>query len=187
MRFFSLLANLHEAFFGTLERLLKGWFIELSARFVFCSVLLLYFVNSAWLKAGESVFGFLAPGTGAFASILPSIMEQAGFDTSAIAFFPYHLIVILGTAGELFLPLMIAVGLFSRIAAIGMVIFIFVQSYVDIAFHGLEEKFIGSMFDRVQDAVIWDQRLLWVFPLLVTIIMGPGKVSLDHLLARFKK
>ena len=63
MRFFSLLANLHGAFFGTLERLLMGWFIELSARFVFCSVLLLYFVNSAWLKAGESVFGFLTPGT----------------------------------------------------------------------------------------------------------------------------
>jgi len=151
---------------------------------VFSSVLLFYFVNSAWLKTGESVLGFFSPGTGAFGAILPSLMDQVGFDISAIPVFPYHLIVIFGTIGEFFLPLMIAIGLFSRIAAIGMTIFIIVQSYVDIAGHGLEDKFIGSMFDRFQDAVIWDQRLLWVFPLLIIIVKGPGKLSIDHLLSR---
>jgi putative oxidoreductase len=65
-----------------------------------------------------------------------------------------------------------------------LIVFIVVQSYVDVAYHGLEAKFVGSMFDRFPDAIIFDQRMLWVFVLLMIVANGPGKLSLDHLLGR---
>ncbi|WP_235911814.1 DoxX family protein [Mesorhizobium xinjiangense] len=178
------LARLHGYVFAAIERALSGWFTGLAARLVFASVLLVYYLNSAWLKFGEGVFGFLNPTTGAFASILPKAMEAHGFDKSALPFFPYHIIVHAGMWSELLLPLMIVAGLFSRIAALGMIGFVMVQSYVDITGHGLDEKSIGHMFDRFPDAIIWDQRLLWVFVLMMIVIHGPGRLSLDHLLAR---
>ena len=43
---------------------------------------------------------------------------------------------------------------------------------------------IGALFDRVQDGVIADQRLLWIFPLIYLIIKGAGAISVDGLLGR---
>jgi putative oxidoreductase len=40
------------------------------------------------------------------------------------------------------------------------------------------------MFDRVHNSVIWDQRLLWVFPLIYLAIKGGGPVSIDALVLR---
>lgn len=174
----------HHAVFTALEGALAGWFNGFAARFAFASLLLLYYLNSAWNKLGEGLLGFLHPSTGAYASILPSVMEQYGYDPAAIPFFPWHGIVLLGTWTELLLPVLIVVGLFTRISAIGMAIFIVVQSYVDVMFHGLEGKYVGSMFDRFPDAIIWDQRMLWIFLLVMIVANGPGKVSVDHLLAR---
>jgi putative oxidoreductase len=176
--------RLHNAFFSTLDRALAGWFNGFAARFAFASLLLLYYMNSGWNKLGEGIFGFLSPTVGAYASILPPVMEQYGFDPAAIPFFPWHVIVLLGTWTEFLLPILIVIGLFSRIAAIGMIVFIVVQSYVDVAFHGLEGKFVGAMFDRFPDAIIFDQRMLWIFVLLMIVVNGPGKLSLDHLLGR---
>jgi len=112
------------------------------------------------------------------------MLDAAGYDPSAIPFFPWHLIVIAGTWAEILLPIMILLGLFTRVAAFGMIIFIAVQSYVDIVYFGLEPKFVGAMFDRFQDAVIYDQRLLWIFVLLVLVLKGAGKLSLDYLMSR---
>jgi putative oxidoreductase len=182
----GLVQRLHNGFFGAIENMLGDWFVSFSARFAFASVLGWYYFNSGWLKLGDGIFGFLSPNAGAFATILPPVMEQAGFDTSAIAFFPYHVIVILGTWGELLLPLLIVLGLFTRIAALGMIIFIVIQSYVDIVYHGLEAKFVGKIFDGAPDAIIYDQRLLWCFVLLVLVIKGGGKLSLDALFSRLR-
>lgn len=178
------IVNLHNRFFGALTKAGQSWLTGFSARFAFASVLLLYYLNSGWQKLGDGFFGFLNPSIGAYASILPSVMEQYGFDPSAIPFFPYGLIVYAGTWTELLLPILIIIGLFSRLAAIGMIFFVMVQTYVDINFHGLEDRFVGSMFDRFQDAIVWDQRFLWVFVLAIIVINGPGKLSLDHLLGR---
>lgn len=174
---------LHNRFFAWLTLITAGWFTGFAARFGFASLLPLYYWQSAANKIGDGFFGFLSPSIGAYASIIPPIMEEAGFDPSAISF-PWHVVVYAGTWTEFLLPALIVLGLFSRIAAIGMIGFIAVQSYVDVKFHGLEDKFVGSMFDRFPDAIIWDQRLLWVFVLVVIIIHGAGKLSLDHLLAR---
>lgn len=178
------IVRLHNAVFGTIERALAGWFTGLAARFAFASVLFYYYFHSGTQKLGDGLFGFISPSLGAYASILPIQMEQAGYDPAALSFFPWHLIVLFGTWGEIILPLLVVVGLFSRIAALGMIVVVFVQSYVDIVGHGLDEPSIGAMFDRLPDAIIYDQRLLWVTVLVLIVVNGPGKLSLDHLLGR---
>lgn len=178
---FYLMTSLHERVFGGLQDGLEDWFLGLCARFVFAAVLFMYFFNSALTKIGEGTLGFLTITDNAYFQILPTVVEQYGFDASQIPLFPYQIIVYAGTYAEFILPVLIVLGLFTRIAALGMIGFVLVQSYVDIAFHGVDEKTIGAWFDRLSDATIFDQRALWVFLLLYLVLRGAGAISLDHL------
>ena len=178
------LVRLYSGVFNALERATDGWFLGLAARFVFAGVLLVYFINSALTKIGNGPFGFLSPSDGAYAQILPGLMEQVGYDTSQIAFFPYGLIVLLGTWGEFILPVLVVIGLFTRAASLGMIIFVIVMTYVDITGHHVEAATIGALFDGNPGSIIADQRLMWVFVLLVPVLKGPGLISLDALLGR---
>lgn len=179
----SLIA-LHDAFFSRLARLFAGWGIGLAARLAFGSVLLVFFLNSAATKVGSGFPGFLVPEIGAYAQMFPPVAEAAGYDIDAIALFPWKLVALAGTWGEAVLPVLILLGLFTRLASAGMLAFIAVMTFVDIGFHDVDATAIGAPFDRVQDSPIWDQRLLWVFPLFVLMLKGGGRLSLDALLAR---
>ncbi|MEP3276057.1 MAG: DoxX family protein [Stappiaceae bacterium] len=183
-RFVVHTANIHAAIFGALQRITDGWLLGLAARFVFASVLLVYFINSARTKMGEGLLGFLKPSDGAYVQILPKMMEQVGYDASQIPFFPYGLIVLAGTVSELLLPIMITVGLFTRISSLGMIIFVVVMSYVDITAHNVDSATIGALFDGNPGSIIADQRLMWIFILLVLVLRGPGRLSLDWLIGR---
>jgi len=178
---FNALSNMHDSVFGGLQDGLEDWFLGLFARLVFAAVLFVYFFNSAMTKVGEGLLGFLTVTDNAYFQILPTVVEQYEFDASQIPFFPYQLIVMAGTYGEIILPILILIGLFTRIAALGMIAFVAVQSYVDIAFHGADEKTIGAWFDRLSDSVILDQRALWIFLLVYLVIRGAGAISLDYL------
>jgi putative oxidoreductase len=178
------LTALHGHIFGLAEARLDGWFLGLFARFVFAAVLLVYYLNSAATKVGEGIAGFFSIGDNAYFQILPSVVEAYGYDASQVPFFPWDLIVIAGTYAEFVLPLLIVLGLFTRLAALGMIGFIVVQSYVDIAFHGADSATVGRWFDRLPDAAILDQRALWVFLLVTLALKGAGAVSLDHLASR---
>jgi putative oxidoreductase len=92
--------------------------------------------------------------------------------------------VVLGTYGEFILPLLVVLGLFARIASLGMIAFIGVQTVVDVTVHKVGPETIGALFDRFPDAVILDQRLLWVFPLVYVALKGAGAISLDRLAGR---
>ena len=177
------LTDLHARLFRGLEAALDGWFLGLLARFAFAGVLLVYFWNAALTKLGSGLFGIVQLSPGAYIQILPGAMEAAGYSPSALALH-HHLIVYAGTYAEFILPALIVVGLFTRIAALGMIVFVAVQSYVDIAFHGADERTIGALFDRFPDAAIVDQRTLWLVPLVYLVVKGAGAISLDHLLAR---
>ena len=168
---------------GWVERITAGWFTGLILRFAFASVLLTYYLNSAWGSLDGSLLNVLSPNDGAFAAMVPPVMEAAGYDKAEVAW-PWHVFVTLGVIGELVLPVLIVLGLLTRIAAVGMIVVVFVQSYVDVVFHGLEEKSVGAAFDRFPDAVIFDQRLLWVAILAVIAVRGPGTLSVDRLLRR---
>jgi len=167
--------------FAPMQNSLQNWFPGLLARITFASVLFLYFYNSAKTKVGDGLAGFTQIQDGAYFQIIPKIVEQFNYDASQVPFFPYQLIVYLGTYTEFILPVLIVVGLFTRVAALGMVGFVFVQSYVDITAHGLDKETIGSFFDRFPDAAVVDQRFLWMFLFIYLIIYGAGKLSLDHL------
>lgn len=175
---------LHHGVFGVVQRNLEDWLPGLLARLVFAGVLLVYFLNAATKKLGEGLSGLFTVTDNAYFQILPPVVEQYGYDASQIPLFPWDIIVYLGTYSEVLLPVLIVAGLFTRIAALGMMVFVIVQSWVDIAFHGVDAETIGAWFDRFSDAAILDQRALWLFLLAYLVIRGAGKVSLDHLLSR---
>ncbi len=184
MTFIQQLTKLHNSVFKIVERLTDGWFLGLLARFVFFGVLYFYFLNSFGTKVGEGFLGFFSIQDGAYYQIALPAVEEAGGDVEAVSFLPWGLIVFLGTYTEFLLPLMVVLGLFTRIAAAGMIGFIAVQTIVDITVHQVGTETIGALFDRFSDSLIMDQRTLWLFPLIYLIVKGGGAVSLDWLLTR---
>jgi len=182
--FINQVKSLHDVVFGFVERLTEGWFLSLAARFIFAAVLWGYFLSSARTKVGDGFFGFFSVSSSAYYQIALPAVDAAGGDVDAVAFIPWGLIVTLGTYAEFILPLLIIVGLFTRIAAVGMIVFIAVQTLVDITVHQVEPETIGALFDRFPDSVILDQRLLWLLPLIYLAIKGGGLISLDAVLAK---
>lgn len=84
---------------------------------------------------------------------------------------PPELAAVVGTFGELFFPVLLFLGLFGRLGALGMsaVNIMAVVSYAHVL---LSPGFEGALA----------QHVLWGFMLLVLIVYGPGRFSLDHLL-----
>ena len=177
-------ARTYAAVFRMVERALDGWLLGLLARLVFAAVLFGYYWNSALTKIGDGLFGVFLISDGAYMQILPAQMEAAGYDASAIPLLPWGLIVAAGTYAEFILPVLIVAGLMTRLAALGMIGFILVQSYVDIVFHHVDAATIGALFDRLPTAVILDQRALWVFLLAYLVVKGAGVVSVDGVVGR---
>jgi putative oxidoreductase len=73
-----------------------------------------------------------------------------------------------GTAAELGLPVLLALGIGTRFAALALFVFniVAVISYPDLSDAGLKD------------------HMLWGALMLVTFFYGPGKISLDYLLRR---
>lgn len=161
-----------------LETALDGWLLGLLARLVFLAVLVPYYINSALTKFD----GPFSIADSAYYQIALPAVDAAGGDVSAVSFFPWGLMVFLGSYGEFVLPLLLVAGLFTRIAAAGMIGFIIVQTLTDIVVHQVDATTIGALFDRFPDSVILDQRLLWIFPLAYLVVKGAGLLSLDKLL-----
>ncbi|MBA5777334.1 DoxX family membrane protein [Stappia sp. F7233] len=181
----SFFVRLYMGFFSVIQRMTEGWLLGLAARFVFAAVLLVYFVRSALTKFGPGIAGLFEPTAGAYAQILPAMMEAVSYDTSQIPFMPYGLVVLVGSWAEILLPVMIVLGVFTRAASLGFIIFVGAMTYVDITGHHLDAATIGTIFDGDPTGLIADQRLLWVFLLLVLVLRGAGKISLDYLLVRW--
>ncbi|GAB5446274.1 DoxX family protein [Gymnodinialimonas sp.] len=177
------LLTLHNRVFQGLETHVAPVLIPTLARFLFAAILFFYFWNSAVTKVGDGFLGLFQPGFGAYGQILPRVFEASGYDLSQIGFLPRALVLV-ATWGEFILPVLIVIGLATRIAAIGMIIFVAAQSWVDIFGHGLRTEDIGAWFDGIPSAIIMDQRGFWVFMLLVLVFRGAGPLSLDALLGR---
>jgi putative oxidoreductase len=157
--------------------------LPLLARLVFAGVLLLYYWNSGLTKLGDGIFGFLSPSSGAYVQIFPKAMEAVGYDTSQLTVFHWA-VVVGGTLAEFILPVLIIIGLLTRLSAIGMIGFIIVQSLTDLYGHGgiAHEGTLGAWFDRMSDALILDQRSFWILCLLILVFKGAGALSVDRLL-----
>lgn len=146
------------------------------ARLVFSAVLLVYF----WGSAATKLAGPFTPTDGAYIQIFPRVVETLGYDFSKLGVFHWA-VVMAGSYAEIILPLLILLGLFTRLAALGMIGFITVQSLTDVFGHGVAA---GAWFDTASDAVILDQRAFWVLGLCILVFLGGGPVSVDRILRR---
>lgn len=179
------LVTLYQQTFARIEAALAPWLLPTLARIVFAGVLLIYFWSSAGTKLGPGLLGFLNPSPGAYAQIFPQAFEAVDYNTAKLGLL-YRAVAVAGTCAEFLLPLLIVLGLFTRLAALGMIGFVLVQSYVDI--NGLKAgpQTIGRWFDNDSGAPILDQRAFWLFVLVLLMLRGAGPLSLDRLLARLR-
>lgn len=180
---FSFFRRFHDGLFFILRRS-EAWLPGLSARFVFAAVLFMYFFNSAKTKVGELPAGFFQVQDNAFFQIIPTVVERFDYDATQVPLFPYKIIVYLGTYAEFILPVLILLGLFTRLSAVGMIVFVLVQSFVDVYTHAVGPETTGAFFDKASNSAILDQRALWVFLLLYLAVYGAGKLSIDYLFSR---
>ncbi len=176
-----ILSTAYTAITGPLSR--ADWMISTLARLLFAALFLMYFWVSGLTKLGDGLLGMVSPSAGAYAQIFPRAMEAVSYDTSQLGLF-HTLVVLAGTWTEFLLPLMIVIGLLTRLAAVGMIGFVIVQSLTDLYGHGAiaEANTVGAWFDKVPDSVILDQRALWVFLLITLVLKGAGPLSVDRLL-----
>ncbi len=154
------------------------------ARFIFAATLLFYFWNSAGTKWEGTP---LSPGVGGYAQIFPRAMEAVGYDISQMSIFHWA-VVVAGTLAEYVLPLLIVIGLFTRLAALGMIGFVTVQSLTDLYGHGGIEhaETLGAWFDGLPTGAILDQRAFWMLLFVTLLLRGAGPLSIDRLLSRQK-
>jgi putative oxidoreductase len=165
---------LHNRLFSGLERN-TDLILPTLARLVFAGVLCGYFWASASTKLGDNLFSL---SDGAFAQIFPKAFEAAGYDSSQMTVLQ-GTIALAGTYAEFVLPFLIAVGLLTRLSALGMIGFIVVQSLTDIYGHGASVETVGTWFDRAAGGLIADQRAFWILALLVLVFKGAGPLSAD--------
>jgi len=175
------LVSLHDRAFDRIDGALSDLVLPTLARLVFAGVLLVYFWASALTKLGDGPLGWIRLDAGAYVQMFPRVFEAAGYNPQALPW-SYKAIALLGTWAEFVLPLMIVAGLFTRLAALGMIGFVVVQSVTDIAGHGADAATIGAWFDRASGALIADQRAMWFFLLLFLALRGGGPLAIDRFL-----
>jgi putative oxidoreductase len=151
------------------------WLLPGLARLIFAGVLLAYF----WASAATKLDGPFSPTIGAYGQIFPRAFDAVGFDPDKLGLW-HWLVALAGAWAEFLLPALIVLGLFTRLAALGMIGFVLVQSLTDIFGHGVDS---GAWFDRASDALILDQRAFWLFLLALLVVKGPGPLSADRFLA----
>ncbi len=161
------------------------WVLPIVARFLFAALLTAHFWTSGLTKLGAGFTGLVQLDAGAYVQIFPRAMEAVGYDPAALPAWT-HIVAHLATYAEFLLPALILLGLLARPAALGMILFIIVMSVTDLLGHRrLEDtQVLGAWFDRAPDGIVLDQRMLWLFLLLVILIKGAGPLSLDRLITR---
>lgn len=143
------------------------------ARAVFLAVLAVYYLNAAGMKTEG---GFFTPSAGGFAQIFPMAADAALYDVGQMTAFQ-RLVVIAGMLAEYILPVLLVLGLFTRAAALGAIGLVAVQTLVDVTGHGAP---LGQLFDT--SIGLLDERVMWVFLLLVLVLRGAGPISADRAL-----
>lgn len=176
------LANLYKPLVNLAERSAPATLPTL-ARFTFAATLLGYFWASALTKVGDGALGLFKPSLGAYAQIFPKAMEAVSYDIGQLGLFHWA-VVVAGMLAEFALPFLITIGLLTRLASLGMIGFVVVQSLTDLYGHGGidQPETLGTWFDRFPDSVILDQRLFWMVVLVTLVLKGAGPLSVDRLL-----
>ncbi len=94
-------------------------------------------------------------------------------DEYHVPLLPPDVAAVMGTCGELGFPILLYLGLFTRLGALGT---FFVNAMAVISYRQV-------LFAEGYEAAL-DDHFLWGYMLLVVMVFGPGKISLDHWLER---
>ncbi|HVN98588.1 MAG TPA: DoxX family protein [Steroidobacteraceae bacterium] len=94
-------------------------------------------------------------------------------DEYHVPLLPPDVAAVMGTCGELGFPILLYLGLFTRIGALGT-LFVNVMAVVSYRQVLLSEGFEAAL----------GQHVLWGFMLLVLTVFGAGKISIDAWLER---
>ncbi len=123
-----------------------------------------------WLSAQTKIlsmpgFSLLGREVGIPASLPPVLapLTVALFESEyQVPLLPPGLAAWMATTAELLLPLLLLLGLATRLSALGLLgMTVVIQVFVYPS--------------------LWSDHLLWAMPLLFLISRGPGRLSLDHL------
>ena len=82
---------------------------------------------------------------------------------------PHGLAAVLGTGFELAMPVLLVLGLFTRLAALPLLVMALVIQFV-----------LGAASPDYDDA----EHFFWMILLALIIVKGPGPISLDHWLGK---
>ena len=140
------------------------------------NVVRLYSNGVRWIDAIQPVFALAVRIYVARVFFLSGLTKLRDWDITVALFTnEYHVPLFmpevaaaLGTTAELGLPVLLALGLGSRLAAAALFVFniVAVISYPDLSDAGLVD------------------HMLWGALMLVTLFYGPGRISLDYWLGR---
>lgn len=138
-------------------------------------------VVNAFARSLESLAPLLALATRLYVSwvfLKSGLLKVKDWESTLFLFreeyrvplLPPDVAAVLGTAGELFFPVLLMLGLFGRVSALGLqaVNVLAVVSYAHVLMSEGFEAAIG-------------QHYLWGFMLLMLMVYGPGALSLDRL------
>ena len=84
---------------------------------------------------------------------------------------PAHIAAVMGTIGELALPVLLALGLFTRLGAAGLLAMTLTIQFLVPADYGIANPI----------------HYMWMLLLAVPLIKGPGRISADRLIALWLK
>lgn len=152
---------------------------------LFTTIHALYYKLVGWLHCAAPVVDLCLRLWVADAFFRAGLVKAANMD-STIALFEneYHVPLLppdfaayLGTGVELVVPVFLAFGLCGRLTAAFMFVYnaICVISYPDLWPNGFWTDLFGDGFK---------DHKIWGLMLLVTLVYGPGKLSLDYLLMK---
>lgn len=124
-----------------------------------------------WLQAPALLAARLYVAYVFFNSGLQSLRDWAGTvwlyeNEFHVALVPPHIAAVAGTAGEILLPPLLALGLFGRFGALGL----FVVNAVAL---------LSYLYALQPPAIMF--HFIWGILIAVVALWGPGKWSVDHL------
>lgn len=90
-------------------------------------------------------------------------------DIHPIPGIPANIAAVAGTTGELVLPVLLALGLFGRFGAAGLLVMTLTIQFL-----------VPASYD-----IASPEHYYWMLLLAVALIKGPGAISLDNLIRRF--
>lgn len=131
---------------------------------------------------------FLASGYGRLKDLL-----NGNWDTQVFLFgmehpvpgIPPEIAAFTTMGAELILPVLLLAGLFTRFSAAGLIV---MTTVIEFIYQHPEIKMDICLFKTgIFSCIYRTDHIVWIAMLLTILVIGPGKLALDHLLRKWLK